>query len=86
MSKEKKLLIDYFPPLRDKAEEETTPDYLNYISDIIDKSHQTLLMEQSPYYKILNIFNIKLFNTSCNRFPLVLNKKVIFSLYSSRPF
>ena len=41
MSKEKKLLIDYFPPLRDKAEEETTPDYLNYISDTIDQSHQT---------------------------------------------
>ena len=59
MSKEKKLLIDYFPPLRDKAEEETTPDYLNYISDTIDQSHQTLLMEQSPYYKILNIFNTK---------------------------
>ena len=59
MSKEKKLLIDYFPPLRDKAEEETTPDYLNYVSDTIDQSHQTLLMEQSPYYKIFTIFSTK---------------------------
>ena len=59
MDDQEKLFLDYFPALRDKADKETTPDYLNYISDIIEKSHNTLLMEQSPYYKILNIFNTK---------------------------
>ena len=59
MSKKKKLPLDYFPALREKTDQETTPDYLNYLSNTIDQSHNTLLMEQSPYFKILTIFNTK---------------------------
>jgi hypothetical protein len=44
MSKQEKLLLDYFPALREKTDKETTPDYLNYLSNTIDQSHNTLLM------------------------------------------
>ena len=59
MDDQEKLFLDYFPALRDKADKETTPDYLNYISDTIEKSHNTFLKEQSPYYKIFTIFSTK---------------------------
>ena len=59
MSDEKRLRPDYFPTLRSRVETETTPDYLNYLSDTIELAHNNLLKEHSPFYKILTIFNTK---------------------------
>ena len=59
MDDQEKLFLDYFPDLREKADKETTPDHLNYVSDTIEKSHNTFLKEQSPYYIIFTIFSTK---------------------------
>jgi hypothetical protein len=56
MIKKEESILDRPPNLRPKYAEETTPEYLNYISNTIDQFHEKLLMEKSPFFKILNIF------------------------------
>ena len=56
MIKKEESILDCPPNLRIKLNEETTPEYLNYISNTIEQFHEKLLMEKSPFYKILNIF------------------------------
>ena len=59
MTEKEKSSLDCPPTLRLKTDDETTPDYLNYIFDTVDKFHTTLLMDQSPFYKIATIFDTK---------------------------
>jgi len=59
MSDHNSLSPDYFPALRSRAETETTPNYLNYLSDTIELAHDKILKDHSPFYKILTIFNTK---------------------------
>lgn len=59
MRDDSRLSKDHFPALRPRAETETTPDYLNYLSDTIELAHDKILQDQSPFYKILKIFNTK---------------------------
>ena len=59
MTEKEKSSLDCPPNLRLKTDDETTPDYLNYIFDTVDKFHTTLLIDQSPFYKIATIFDTK---------------------------
>ena len=74
MDKSIKELRDYCAPLRIKRDDETTPDYLNYISDAIDQAHRDIL-QFSPYSKILSIFE--------NKKPLGLDDINTCLLYTS---
>jgi len=58
MTKLQKPFADYFPELRERQEGETTPEYLNYLSDTIRTSHAEVL-KLSPFHEILEIFESK---------------------------
>jgi len=46
MRDDSRLSKDHFPALRPRAETETTPDYLNYLSDTIELAHDKILQDQ----------------------------------------
>ena len=58
MSDFSKILSDQLPELRDQNENETTPEYLNYINETVNKAHADIL-QLSPFYKISHIFKTK---------------------------
>ena len=49
------VLQNHSPKLRDKKEEETTPEYLNYINQMVNETHESIL-QLSPFNKIAEIF------------------------------
>ena len=58
MSDFSQILLDQLPELRDQNKNETTPEYLNYINETVNKAHADIL-QFSPFYKISHIFKTK---------------------------
>lgn len=58
MSDFSQILSDQLPELRDQNKNETTPEYLNYINETVNKAHADIL-QFSPFYKISHIFKTK---------------------------
>ncbi|MBT3851744.1 MAG: hypothetical protein P8L73_06260 [SAR86 cluster bacterium] len=44
-----------FPEIRDRKDDETTPEYLNYIDQIVTQAHEDIL-KLSPLYQISSTF------------------------------
>ena len=60
-----------FPEIRDRKDGETTPEYLNYIDQIVSQAHEEIL-KLGPFYKIFSTFR--------DQKPLGLDDiKIIFS-------
>ena len=50
-----KKFQECFPEIRARADNETTPEYLNYIDQIVSQAHEEIL-KLSPFYKIFSTF------------------------------
>jgi hypothetical protein len=49
------VLQKHSPKLRDQKKDETTPEYLNYINQMVNETHEDIL-QFSPFHKIAEIF------------------------------